>query len=510
MESKVDAKDLKVGMFVADLDRPWIDTPFLLQGFLIEDDQQIRQLQRHCQFVIIDRARSIGDEFSAPGKGSATAGPSRQPSPEVIRVTASVARPIDVEPPARARPGAVVRSIDSAKGSALARGVSPAGAPAAPPPAAGVEARGSLFGGLMDRVRGILRRPAPTLPADPTELSAEAVRAIAASSATGQPPPVYLDIHPVEEEIGPARQAYDRTASVLQKLASDVWAGHPVEINRVEEVVGDMVESMVRNPDALMWIARLREQDKTVYSHGLQVAVYLVAFGRHLGYPKADLSQLGTIGLLLDIGKIRLPRELLEKHGRLSSGEFETVKAHVAHSLDILEETPNWPPEILEGIAQHHERMNGSGYPKGLKDDEIGHFGRMAGIADCFAALTKSRPYAEAVSSYEALRSISSWGGEFFHAPLVEQFIQAIGVFPVGSLVELSSGEVAVVVSHNKVRRLKPRVLILTAADKTPSAYPVMADLLYDPKLGGSEPAFIRRSLPTGAYGLDPRENYLS
>jgi HD-GYP domain-containing protein (c-di-GMP phosphodiesterase class II) len=267
---------------------------------------------------------------------------------------------------------------------------------------------------------------------------------------------------------------------------------------------------MVRNPDALMWVARLREKDKTVYGHGLQVAVYLVAFGRHLGYPKAELAQLGTIGLLLDIGKIRLPRELLEKHGRLSSGEFETVKAHVAHSLDILEETPNWSPEVLEGIAQHHERMNGSGYPKGLKADEIGLFGRMAGITDCFAALTKSRPYADAVSSYEALRSISSWGGEFFHAPLVEQFIQAIGVFPVGSLVELSTGEVAVVVSHNKLRRLKPRVLVLTASDKTPSAYPVMADLLYDPKLGGDQPAFIRRSLPAGAYGLDPRENYLS
>jgi len=135
---------------------------------------------------------------------------------------------------------------------------------------------------------------------------------------------------------------------------------------------------------------------------------------------------------------------------------------------------------VIEGIAQHHERMNGSGYPHGLKAGQIGIFGRMAGIGDCFAALTKSRPYAEAVSSYEALRSITGWGGEYFHAPLTEQFVQAIGVFPVGSLVELSTGEVAVVVSHNKVRRLKPRVLLLTSPDKTPSAYPIMVDLLYE------------------------------
>lgn len=470
MESKVEAKDLKVGMFVADLDRPWIDTPFLLQGFLIEDDQQIRQLQRHCQFVIIDRARSVGKEFGQPALAAPASAPAR-PAPVTL----------------------ASRNPDAPKMTVAA------------PPAE--SERGSLFGGLMDRVRGILKRPAPTLPEDPAQLRREEMTRDAPPSG---PPPVYVDVKTVEEEIGSARETFRRTETVLQKLASDVWAGHPVEIQRVEEVVDDMVESMVRNPDALMWVARLREQDKTVYGHGLQVAVYLVAFGRHLGYPKFDLSALGTIGLLLDIGKIRLPKELLEKHGRLSSGEFETVKAHVAHSLDILEETPNWSPEILEGIAQHHERMNGSGYPKGLKQDEIGLFGRMAGITDCFAALTKSRPYAEAVSSYEALRSISSWGGEFFHAPLVEQFIQAIGVFPVGSLVELSSGEVAVVVSHNKVRRLKPRVLVLTAADKTPSAYPVMVDLLYDPKMGGAEPAFIRRSLPAGAYGLDPRENYLS
>jgi HD-GYP domain-containing protein (c-di-GMP phosphodiesterase class II) len=259
-----------------------------------------------------------------------------------------------------------------------------------------------------------------------------------------------------------------------------------------------------------MWVARLREKDLTTYGHGLQVAVYLVAFGRHLGFPRAQLAQLGTIGLLLDIGKTRLPRELLEKQGRLTPAEFEQVKTHVALGLEILSATPNWAEEVSEGIAQHHERMNGSGYPHGLRAEAIGIYGRMAGIADCFAALTKSRPYAEAVSSYEALRSITGWGGEIFHAPLAEQFVQAVGVFPVGSLVELSTGEVAVVVSHNKVRRLKPRVLLLTGPDKTPSGYPTMVDLLYDPLLGGDEPAFIRRSLPSGAYGLNPREHYLA
>jgi HD-GYP domain-containing protein (c-di-GMP phosphodiesterase class II) len=479
MLNRVAIKDLKIGMFVADLDRPWIDTPFVIQGFLITDRHQIVELQRACQWVLVDRTRSTGEEFRRPdGKAPPAA-------PATTRTAPSV-------------------SMTVAQGAANAPAHAPV-APPKPPPPPKPEKRG----GLLDALRSLFSRREKELPEEPSQLSPEE------ADRTSLLPPsipvtIYPDVTTVEEEVAPARKAYDRTSEMLRKLAADVWAGHPVEIARVEEVVDEMVESMVRNPDALMWVAKLREKDITTYGHGLQVAVYLVAFGRHLGFPRAELAQLGTIGLLLDIGKMKLPRELLQKRGRLTPEEFETAKTHVTLGLEILSATPNWPVEVIEGIAQHHERMNGGGYPRGLRGDRIGIFGRMAGIADCFAALTKSRPYAEAVSSYEALRSITGWGGDYFHAPLTEQFVQAIGVFPVGSLVELSTGEVAVVVSHNKVRRLKPRVLLLTGPDKTPSAYPIMVDLLYDPLLGGEEPAFIRRSLPTGAYGLNPRENYLS
>jgi HD-GYP domain-containing protein (c-di-GMP phosphodiesterase class II) len=314
----------------------------------------------------------------------------------------------------------------------------------------------------------------------------------------------------VEVEVPRAREVVSRSTDLLEKLVSDVRLGQSFEVDRVEEIVEDMVESIVRNPDALMWVARLREQDIGAYGHGLQVSVYLTAFGRHLGFPKTHLAILAQVGLLLDIGKIRLPKDLLQKQGRLEPDEFEAVKAHVQHGLDVLESTPGFPPEVIEGIAQHHERMNGSGYPKALMGEEIGVIGRMAGIVDCFAALTNHRPYAAAVSSYEALRNITNWGGDFFHEPLVQQFVSSVGVFPVGSLIELSTGEVAVVVSHNKLRRLKPRVLVVTGPDKTPVAHPVMVDLLYDPKVGGEEGVFIKRGLASGAYGLDLRDYYLT
>ncbi len=314
----------------------------------------------------------------------------------------------------------------------------------------------------------------------------------------GIPAQTYQDQVSVEQEVPVARAAVAQASGLLEKLVEDIRLGQTFEVERVEEIVTDMVESIVRNPDALMWVARLREQDTTTYGHGLQVSVYLTSFGRHLGFPKED------------IGKIRVPKEVLGKQGKLDQDEFMIAKEHVTHSIAILAETPNFDETVLEAIAQHHERLNGSGYPMGLEGDQISIYGAMAGIADCFSALIKNRPYAEAVSSYEALRALTSWGGELFQEALVQQFVSSVGVFPVGSLIELSTGEVAIVVAHNKVRRLKPRVLIVTGPDKTPAAHPTMVDLLYDPKLGGDEPAYIKRGLPAGAYGLDLRDFYLA
>ena len=504
-------------MFVADLDRPWVDTPFLLQGFLIEDDEQIAALRAHCEYVMVDRARSTGEEYEAPAVESVASqvgGAARRAPPDTqrTRVTpnnAPVAPPGEAEAAAQA-PGAA--APERAPEPRVIRLNTDAVAP--PPRAPEVEGEG-LFGRLFGRLRGggakkaARAAPPPPPPPTPQETAAE-FEARAALAPPGVTIITYADEVSVEVEVPRAREVVAKSTDLLEKLVNDIRIGQSFEIERVEEIVDDMVESIVRNPDALMWVARLREQDIGTYGHGLQVSVYLTSFGRHLGFPKGHLSILAQVGLLLDIGKIRLPKDLLEKQGRLAPEEFEEVKAHVQHGLDILGETPNMNPEVLEGIAQHHERMNGSGYPNGLMGEEIGVIGRMAGIVDCFAALTNHRPYAAAVSSYEALRNISSWGGDFFHEPLVQQFVSSVGVFPVGSLIELSTGEVAVVVAHNKLRRLKPRVLVVTGPDKTPVAHPAMVDLLYDPKVGGEEGVFIKRGLASGAYGLDLRDYYVS
>lgn len=538
VHSKIPVAELKIGMFVADIDRPWMDTPFLLQGFMVEDDSQIAQLRQFCVHVTIDRARSSAEHqlrgqspakaeggepkvtverrpapvaTAVPTRATANPGASRPaapkratppPSPAADRSLNSPGELIITTRDAEFRPTESGRFVLSPKPHADTGHAPP---PAPPEPGLGRSIMGALsrfFGGRKDADDG----PTDEVPPPDEEAPSQRPAFI--------PPSVHLVIYeevtPIEEERTIAKQAVDRTSDLLHRIAQDVRSGRTLALPEVESVISDMVDSMVRNPDALMWVMRLREQDSITYGHGLYASVYLLALGRHLGFPKAQLSQLGTIGLLLDIGKIKLPRELLEKAGSLSTEEYDTIKTHVQLGVDMLTQSGGLDRDILTGIAQHHERENGSGYPRGLAGPNISLFGRMAAIADCFAALTNQRPYAEAVSAYDALRSLSGWGGEYFHAPVVEQFIQAVGVFPVGSLVELSTGEVAAVIAHNKTRRLKPKVLIITGPDKTRSSHPATLDLLYAPMDAEGQSVYIRRGLASGAFGLDVKEFYVS
>ena len=417
--AKIDTRDLRLGMFIADLDRPWLDTPFLIQGFLLEDEEDLRTLQRLCRHVEIDLRRSTVDVSYL----EQPLAPSRQTLQRIIEEDRSPAEPL------LAPPGVKLTT--------------------------------------------------------------------------------YVEEAPFEHELPRAGEAYERTKEALQELVHDALTGSDLHVQQVDEVVNDMVASVISNPDAMMWVARLRKEDIRTYAHGIRVSVYLLALGRHLGFPTTELHQLGMVGLLLDLGKTKTPRELLEKRGKLTPEEFEEVKCHVEHGLNMLSASPTLHANVLEGVAQHHERLNGRGYPKALRGDDIGIFGRMAGIADSFAALTSPRPYGSTIAPSDALLKLYEASGEYFHRPLIERFVRAIGAFPVGSLVELSTGEVAVVVRHNRVRRLQPTVLIITDPRKQPLDRPAAFDLLYQHPVGTEAPVHIRNGLPADAYDIDTSEYYV-
>ena len=432
---QIPAGQVRVGMFVSGLDRSWEEMPFLLQGFRVNDDDEIAVLQRECATVTIDPRHSMPGSFEHLDH-------------------------LHVGPP---------------KFEALA---------------------------WLKRLRHRFGSFAEASP----EVAKE--RAAAGLIPKDVVPILYGTMKPIEAELERAADVYRSTDATLELITRQVADGEKVNLEKLGDAVENMVESAIANPDALLWVARIRAEDAATYAHGVKVAIYLLQLGRHLGFPPEQLANLGAIGLLLDLGKIKVDRDLLLKQGPLTAAEFMRVKMHVELGVHALDDSGNVDADVREGIVQHHERLDGSGYPKGLAGPMISIYGRMAAVADSFAALTSLRPYALPQPAYDALKTLYGQAGTHYHAPLVEQFVQAIGIFPAGSLVELTSGEVATVLAHNRVRRLEPRVLVLTDPDKQPIHEPRPLDLLLQPKAADGSDIKIVRGLSSGAYGLDLRQFY--
>ena len=518
---QIAAGDLRLGMFVAELDRPWLDTPFLLQGFLVDSQVELDTLRKYCGYVYVDlelsnpevtdsirRAEVKGEAAVPPPSDRASLRKPAAPEPAARPAPATPPKPAPRSgPPAPARTSQrVYKTRADVKISSDTRQRFRDFVRASASPAGG-QADEGVLGRALSWLRGRFGGPQPKRRA-----AAVSDRASRDAIKAWLPPDIeltsYVERKSVEQELPRARSTFGRGENVLQAVVADVKVGKILQVAEVASAVDDMVESMVDNPDALMWVGRLRDEDVNTYNHGVKVALYLIALGRQLGFPKQELSHLGMIGMLADVGKIKLPRALLEKPGMLAPSEYGLIKEHVRLGLEVIRSGGQLPAEVEIGIAQHHERLDGSGYPKGLKGNEISIYGRMAAIADSFAALITPRAYANASAPQDALMNLYEWAGTSFHEPLVEQFVQAVGVFPVGSMVELSSGEVAVVVAHNRVRRLEPRVLVLTWPDKSPLGKPLERDLLTQSKGSGTRLRIVR-GLPAGAYGLKMRDYYM-
>ena len=532
---QVAVEDLRLEMFVVELDRPWLDTPFLLQGFLIDSQVELDTLSRYCDYAYVDL------ELSSPAVTNLIRRAEiREPDahPETEPMAARVAEAAVAASAAQAAMAAMKRGeVDHHElvgdRHAVAASAHPIVAHTARPgssarrrykPRADVK----ISQQTRQRFRSLVRQTAQARSEDET-LTARwfgwllaclgRARMIDPGKSAGRPT---ADLLPdgvqqknhelrrtMAEELPRARQAFSKSESVLSNLVGDIRSGRAPELTAVSGAVDSMVESMLDNPDALMWIARLRDEDINTYNHGVKVALYLVALGRHLGFPKQELGYLGQIGMLADIGKIKVSRAILEKPGMLTPSEFELVKEHVGFAMTVFANGPELPTQVLTGIEQHHERIDGSGYPNGLKDDKISIYGKMTAIADSFAALISPRAYANASAPQEALMNLYEWSGTSFHEAMVEQFVQAIGVFPVGSMIELTTGEIGVVVAHNRIRRLEPKVLVLSGTDKSPLAQPVERDLFKERKSSDGLRLRIARGLPAGAFGFRLRDYYL-
>lgn len=423
-EIKLSAHEVSIGMYVTKLDRPWLDTPFMLQGFMINDEQDLITLREHCEHCYVDRVRSKNFDPS---------------------------------------------QIDKF---------------------------------LRTGTNALTRRPLHYKKRDNTKIEPVEQKKLKKKR-------IYSDLTEMQDELADVREHHKTMTDVFKDMMNGFKLNRKLDIAELKSALSPMVDSIIRNPDALLWLNRLRVLDDYHYSHAIGCSIWAMSLGRQLGMTRIDIESLGLGGLLLDVGKTKLPKKLLSKKEALTKDEVKALKGHVKLSMEVVDNDKSVNIKVKNMIESHHERVDGTGYPLGLKGDMIPLFGRIAAVVDCYDAITSERVYADPLSSQEAVKRIYEWRGREFQAELVEEFIQAIGMFPAGTMVELTNGEVGVVTAESRTRRLRPKVMLLLNADKSPRDEYVICNLMQRDTDDQGNPLGIKHALPSGAYNLKADEFFL-
>ncbi|MBA55451.1 MAG: hypothetical protein CMK89_13435 [Pseudomonadales bacterium] len=388
---KVPTDQLKLGMHVSRLDRPWLDTPFLFQGFPVHDEDDLTALKNICEFVYID---------------------------------------------------------------VLKTSVAP-------------EVRSSMVG----RNR----------------------------------PKHYSITTPVEKEIRQASEHYHKSFSEVERILDTAYKGDRIETEEIRRHIKECVDSIERNPSAMMWLTRIKNVDKYTAEHCLNVGILAIALGRHVGVGRKHMELLGLCGMLHDVGKMKVDQEILNKPSRLTAEEFEHMKQHVVFGREILIQDDTLPDEVIGAAYNHHERQDGKGYPLRMDASTLNFYTKVVTIVDAYDAITSQRCYSKGNTSATALKILYDHSGTQFDPKLVVKFIECIGIYPPGALVEMSSGEVGVVLSVEPENRLLPKVALLLDENKKPTQQRIV-DLKQQRDLGSEKQHRIKTVLMDGSYGIDLAE----
>jgi len=306
---------------------------------------------------------------------------------------------------------------------------------------------------------------------------------------------------PLALEVQEAQEAYRSSALALDQVLSDVQLGRPIDTKACQALVKRNLESMLRNESAMLWLARLKSQDLYTSLHCLSVSILAMGFGTHLGLPDEKIELLGLAGLLHDVGKMKIDPAILNKPGKLTQEEFEHIKLHPRFGYEALCSQDDIPAAAVQAAHGHHERLDGRGYPQGLDGYQIPFITRVVTIVDAFDAITSHRAYDDARPIQTAYDVLRSGADKQFDGALVHEFIRWLGVFPVGTLVELHTGEVALVLEKHPQLHLRPKVVVLRDANKAPCE-PRYLDLFQLTVDVEGTPYRISLGISDGSYGL--------
>lgn len=290
-----------------------------------------------------------------------------------------------------------------------------------------------------------------------------------------------------DEEIQRARAIKGRAQQLVRNVMADARLGRAVEVEQVDGMVESITESILRNSGAIVGLLTIKNKDDYTFLHCVSVCALLVAFCRTLNLDAETTRLAGMGGLLHDTGKALVPDEVLNKPGKLTDEEFEIIKRHPRDGYEILLKSPEIGPIPLDITLHHHERMDGKGYPDQLPADQIPQLVRMSSIVDVYDAITADRCYHRGIPATDALRKLHEWSAFHFDPKLVQAFIRCVGIYPIGTLVRLESGRLAVVLEQHEANLLVPRVRVVFNAK---TGHPV-------------EPYDLDLSRPMGSGGAD-------
>jgi len=364
MKIKVFSDELTIGMYISELDHPWVESSFLFQGFEIHDDDELNQVKSSCDYVYVDNEKS-------------------QPEAKLKLSTLTTSH-LNVE---------------------------------------------------------TKQKPKLT---DTTSLKT-----------------AEFDKDNFTQSLIKARTSRDKTRRYVDEMLSHARTGEIINTSTAKLLVAELANNIVENLDASMWLTHLKQRDEYTAIHSLNVCVLSLTFGRALGLPLEELNEIGLGALLHDIGKMRVPLKVLNKPGKLTKDEFEIMKSHPGMGYEIVRNDKNLSPKVLTIIRSHHERLNGKGYPDNLPEESISYYTKMVSITDVYDAITSDRVYHDGMTPHDALKSLYEWMPDNYDSELIQAFIRTIGIYPVGSVVELHSGHVGIVVKLNEQHRLKPVVMLV-------------------------------------------------
>ncbi|MDE2081649.1 MAG: HD-GYP domain-containing protein [Burkholderiales bacterium] len=331
--------------------------------------------------------------------------------------------------------------------------------------------------------------PAPAPPPGP----APALPAAPARAGAAHQGPV-----PLDAEMREAAAIIGRGRSAVQSMFNEVRLGRTLSADGCQDLVDEVASSVQRNAGALLSLARLKSQDDYSYMHSVAVCAMMVALGRGLGLDEAGCRAAGAAGLMHDIGKALMPLEVLNKPGRLTEAEFAVMRTHPGRGHELLLEGRVAPESMLDVVLHHHERIDGTGYPHRLAGEQISQVSRMAAICDVYDAITSNRPYKAGWDPAASISRMAGWKGHF-DPEIFAVFVRTLGIYPIGSMVRLASGRLAIVAEQNPDNLVAPRVKVFFS---TRSQLPIVPELL---DLSRSSDHIVGRESRDGKAGRLPR-----